>query len=213
MSAKQEWGSRLGVILAVAGSAVGLGNFLRFPGQAADNGGGAFMIPYFVALLILGIPIGWAEWTMGRYGGRKGFHSAPAIMGVIGKGPVFRYLGIIGVLIPLCVSFYYVFIEAWCLFYAIDYAKAMFTGAPALGIDVATDTAAQTLASKEFFATTIGESGHGVLFADGFATIVWVFIGVFAINLLLVWRGLSGGILTISKWDLSPIDDCARFEL
>ena len=69
---KQEWGTRLGVILAVAGSAVGLGNFLRFPGQAAANGGGAFMIPYFCALLFLGIPIGWAEWTMGRYGGRKG---------------------------------------------------------------------------------------------------------------------------------------------
>ena len=44
---KEEWGSKLGVILAVAGSAVGLGNFLRFPGQAAANGGGAFLIPYF----------------------------------------------------------------------------------------------------------------------------------------------------------------------
>ena len=86
MQEKQAWGSRLGVILAVAGSAVGLGNFLRFPGHAAPNGGGAFMIPYFFALLFLGIPIGWAEWTMGRYGGRKGFHSAPAIMGVWGKG-------------------------------------------------------------------------------------------------------------------------------
>ena len=82
----QAWGTRLGVILAVAGSAVGLGNFLRFPGKAAENGGGAFMIPYFIALLLLGIPIGWAEWTMGRYGGRKGFHSAPAIMGVWGTG-------------------------------------------------------------------------------------------------------------------------------
>ena len=77
MTEKQEWGTRVGVILAVAGSAVGLGNFLRFPGQAAANGGGAFMIPYFAALLFLGIPIGWAEWTMGRYGGRKGFHSSP----------------------------------------------------------------------------------------------------------------------------------------
>ena len=102
----QQWGSRLGVILAVAGSAVGLGNFLRFPGQAAQNGGGSFMIPYFLALLVLGIPIGWAEWAMGRYGGRKGFHSAPAIMGVVGKGAIARYLGVIGVLIPLGVFFF-----------------------------------------------------------------------------------------------------------
>ncbi|MBC7171334.1 MAG: hypothetical protein H5U40_02845, partial [Polyangiaceae bacterium] len=45
----ESWKSRLGVILAVTGSAVGLGNFLRFPGQAAANGGGAFMIPYFIS--------------------------------------------------------------------------------------------------------------------------------------------------------------------
>ena len=111
----QQWGSRLGVILAVAGSAVGLGNFLRFPGNAAENGGGAFMIPYFLALVFLGIPIGWAEWAMGRYGGRKGFHSAPAIMGVWCKGGAGRQVGMLGVLIPLGVYFYYVVIEAWCL--------------------------------------------------------------------------------------------------
>ena len=54
---RERWGSRLGVILAVAGSAVGLGNFLRFPAQAAENGGGAFLIPYFISMLILGIPL------------------------------------------------------------------------------------------------------------------------------------------------------------
>ena len=53
----EQWGSRIGVILAVAGSAVGLGNFLRFPGNAASHGGGAFMLPYFISLLILGIPL------------------------------------------------------------------------------------------------------------------------------------------------------------
>lgn len=46
---RQEWTSKLGVILAVAGSAVGLGNFLRFPSIATQNGGGAFLIPYFIA--------------------------------------------------------------------------------------------------------------------------------------------------------------------
>ena len=117
----QEWGTRVGVILAVAGSAVGLGNFLRFPGQAAANGGGAFMIPYFCALLFLGIPIGWAEWTMGRYGGLKGFHSAPGVLGVVGKGRIARYAGVLGVLIPLAVSFYYTYIEAWCLGYTWKY--------------------------------------------------------------------------------------------
>ena len=79
MAKREQWGSRIGVILAVAGSAVGLGNFLRFPGQAAQNGGGAFMLPYFISLLILGIPLCWAEWTMGRFGGQHGFNSAPGV--------------------------------------------------------------------------------------------------------------------------------------
>ena len=62
-SSRDNWGSKLGVILAVAGSAVGLGNFLRFPVQAATNGGGAFIIPYLIAFLLLGIPLSWMEWT------------------------------------------------------------------------------------------------------------------------------------------------------
>jgi SNF family Na+-dependent transporter len=64
--ARERWGSKFGVILAVAGSAIGLGNFLRFPVQAARNGGGAFMIPYFAALFLLGIPLMWIEWTIGQ---------------------------------------------------------------------------------------------------------------------------------------------------
>ena len=81
----EQWATRIGVILAVAGSAVGLGNFLRFPGQAAQNGGGAFLLPYFISLLVLGIPLCWAEWTMGRYGGMKGFNSAPGICDITGN--------------------------------------------------------------------------------------------------------------------------------
>ena len=48
---RESWGSKIGIILAVAGLAVGLGNFLRFPVQAVQNGGGAFMIPYLVSFL------------------------------------------------------------------------------------------------------------------------------------------------------------------
>ena len=81
------------MILAVAGSAVGLGNFLRFPGQAAQHGGGAFMLPYFISLLVLGIPLCWAEWTMGRYGGTKGFNSAPGIYSTIWRHRVCQIPG------------------------------------------------------------------------------------------------------------------------
>lgn len=69
---RDKWASKLGLILAMAGNAIGLGNFWRFPYQLASNGGGAFMIPYFAALFLLGIPVMWVEWTTGRYGGKYG---------------------------------------------------------------------------------------------------------------------------------------------
>lgn len=115
------WGTRIGVILAVAGSAVGLGNFLRFPGTAAANGGGAFMLPYFISLLILGIPLCWAEWTMGRYGGSRGFNSAPGVFTAIWPHRASKYFGGIALLIPLIIYMYYVLIEAWCFGYALHY--------------------------------------------------------------------------------------------
>ncbi len=192
---KQEWGTRLGVILAVAGSAVGLGNFLRFPGNAAQNGGGAFMIPYFCALFLLGIPIGWAEWAMGRYGGRKGFHSAPAIMGVWGKGAWARYLGIIGVLIPMMVYFYYVLIESWCLAYAWHYLSQG-------GIGIVHDQAIpeQVGASKAFFTSFTGQSHNGSLFGLDHSTGILFWLATITLNIYFVYRGLSKGIEKFCQW-------------
>ncbi len=193
MQEKQGWSSRLGVILAVAGSAVGLGNFLRFPGNAAENGGGAFMIPYFCALLFLGIPIGWAEWTMGRYGGRKGFHSGPAIMGLFGKGSWARYVGVCTVLIPLAVYFYYVLIESWCLLYCWKFL----TGGIGLGDQA---IAAQVNASKTFFTEVTGSTANGALFQDDKHGLL-IFFGItMVLNVWFVHRGLSKGVEWVCKW-------------
>ncbi len=186
-SKAQQWGTKLGVILAVSGSAVGLGNFLRFPGQAAANGGGAFMIPYFCALILLGIPIGWAEWTMGRYGGKKGLHSAPAILGAISGSRFLRYLGVIGVLIPLAVSFYYTYIEAWCLTYAFHYA----TGG--IGVEAGAAIAQQTQSAKDFFVGATGAANNGVLSSGSWKTFIFWAVA-FGINIWLVYRGISAGI-------------------
>ncbi|MCL2132558.1 MAG: hypothetical protein FWH36_08960, partial [Lentimicrobiaceae bacterium] len=54
---------------------VGFGNFLRFPVQAISNGGGAFIIPYLVCFVLMGLPLLFIEWTVGRYGGQFGDHS------------------------------------------------------------------------------------------------------------------------------------------
>lgn len=185
--AREQWGSRIGVILAVAGSAVGLGNFLRFPGQAAQNGGGAFMIPYFISLLILGIPLCWAEWTMGRYAGVRGFNSAPGIFSVLWRNPLAKYLGSLAVIIPLIIYMYYVVIEAWCLGYAWYYL----TGDLMLGPEPA--------AYETFFNNFVGAHADGFLYERGRGQVLWFILVTFTLNFILIYRGVSKGIETFCK--------------
>lgn len=116
---RDQWSSRIGIILAVAGSAIGLGNFLRFPAKAAENGGGAFMIPYFISLLLIGIPLMWIEWTLGRHGGGWGNGTAPGIFhNLAPQKRWLKYLGVLGILGPLLIFIYYTFIESWTLAYS-----------------------------------------------------------------------------------------------
>ncbi len=93
-----------------------LGNFLRFPVQAAQNGGGAFMIPYFIFFLILGIPLMWIEWGIGRT--RRTISSTAALPGmfdVIWKNKLAKYFGALGLFISLIILIYYTYIESWTL--------------------------------------------------------------------------------------------------
>lgn len=193
----EQWASRLGVILAVAGSAVGLGNFLRFPGKAAMNGGGAFMLPYFISLLVLGIPLCWAEWTMGRYGGNRGFNSAPGIYTVIWRNKLSRYLGAFALLIPLVIYMYYVLIEAWCLGYAWDYL----VGNLNLGSD--------PQAYKDHFNRFIGGNADGFIYEGGNNELVGILAFVFSLNFYFIYRGLSKGIETFCKWAMPLMALCA----
>lgn len=204
---KEQWGTRIGVILAVAGSAVGLGNFLRFPGQAAQNGGGAFMIPYFISLLVIGIPLGWAEWTMGRYGGTKGFNSAPGVFSVLWRNPLSKYLGGLALIIPLIIYMYYVVIEAWCLGYAINYLNGNLA-------DLST-----TEESGKFFSTFVGSDSDGVLYnrpnqgvlewmLNGKNVFTYIFI-TFILNFVLIYRGVTKGIETFCRYAMPLMVICA----
>lgn len=200
---KESWGTRTGVILAVMGSAVGLGNFLRFPGKAAQYEGGAFMIPYFIAFLVLGLPIAWAEWTMGRYGGRNGFNSVPGIFRVTWKNRLAPYLGGLGLLIPVAIYMYYVYIEAWCLGYAVQFAR----GSLALGAEKEQYTS--------FFINFVGLERNGAVFdswipGKGFLDSVLFYLVVcFTINFILIYRGLTKGIEWFCKWAMPALIVCA----
>jgi neurotransmitter:Na+ symporter, NSS family len=122
---RENWGSKIGLILAMAGNAVGLGNFWRFPYQAASNGGGAFMIPYFFALLVIGIPVMLIEWNIGRYGGRFGHGTVGPMVYVQAKKRIApRKAIILGGLcgafafaVSLLVNSYYNHIIGWTLGY------------------------------------------------------------------------------------------------
>lgn len=178
---RETWNSRLGAILAVSGSAVGLGNFLRFPGQVAEYGGGAYMLAYFVSFLLLGLPICWAEWVMGRKGGQKGFNSCPAIMTVIANHPRAKYLGVIGVVIPLVIYMYYVYIEAWSLGYAVNFLLGdMRFASPS--------------EAGAFFNRFIGVEANGQAMGWGLHHAGGFLLFVFVLNFVLIYRGLSRGI-------------------
>ena len=108
---REQWSGQLGFILAAIGSAVGLGNIWRFPGVAYENGGGAFLIPYLVALLTAGIPILWLDYAIGHR-----FHgSAPRAFRRLTRRA--EPLGWVQVAISFIIATYYAAILAWALSY------------------------------------------------------------------------------------------------
>jgi NSS family neurotransmitter:Na+ symporter len=192
----ENWGTKVGVILAVAGSAVGLGNFLRFPGRAALYGGGSFMIPYFISLLVIGIPICWVEWTLGRHGGRHGFNSSPGLFSVVWRSAASRFFGALAVLIPVVIYMYYVFIEAWCLGYAWSYLS----GAISPGTD---PNGYQSYFSNRFH-EYIGVAEDGTLFR-GLTPALCAVVFCYVLNFVLIYRGLARGIEAFCKWAMPAL--------
>ncbi len=175
---RENWGSKIGVILAVAGSAVGLGNFLRFPVQAARNGGGIFMIPYIISLLILGLPLMWIEWTAGRFGGGFGHGTAPGIFHTMWqKNRFIKYFGVIGIFGPLVIFMYYTYIESWLLGYTF------FTLTPKY----------QAISNAEQMREFL------LWYRSGFQAYVF-FIITFIINLTIVYLGIKKGIEKFCNW-------------
>ena len=179
--AREQWGTRIGLVLAMAGNAVGLGNFLRFPVQAAQNGGGTFMIPYFISFLLLGIPMMWIEWGIGRYGGAHGHGTVPGMFDVLTdrKKKWAKYLGILGVVMPLVVFIYYTYVASWMLGFSFFSLTGDF-----FGLDGVDEMRGYLYSYQNIFES----SSHGA----------WVALLFFIITIgFLAWvlsRGISAGI-------------------
>lgn len=110
---REVWNTRVGFILAAIGSAVGLGNIWRFSYAAYENGGGAFLIPYFVALLTAGIPLMILEFGLGS----KFLGSAPISLKRAKKS--FEWIGWWGVIASFIITTYYSVIMGWSLVYLL----------------------------------------------------------------------------------------------
>ncbi|MCI0497766.1 MAG: hypothetical protein L0Z54_05700, partial [Thermoplasmata archaeon] len=110
---RDHWQGRLPFILAAMGSAIGLGNVWRFPYIAYDNGGGAFLIPYLIALITTGIPLMALEFGLGY----RFISGAPKAFGSIDRR--FAWVGWLSILIGFVIVCYYTVIMAWCLVYMV----------------------------------------------------------------------------------------------
>ena len=108
---REQWSGQLGFLIAAIGSAIGLGNIWRFPGVAYTNGGGAFIVPYVIALLAAGLPILFLDYALGhRFRG-----SPPAVFRRLSTG--LEWLGWLQVFICFVIMTYYAVVVAWSLRY------------------------------------------------------------------------------------------------
>ena len=123
---RTNFGSKLSMVLATAGSAVGLGNVWRFPYMAGDNGGAAFIIIYLLCVVVLGIPCMMNEFIIGRHGAAN---TARAYARMGPHGP-WRAVGYMGVLTGFLITGYYAVVAGWCLQYIFASALGQLKGDP-----------------------------------------------------------------------------------
>jgi len=172
---KDKFGSRLGFILAAAGSAVGLGNIWRFPYMTAENGGAAFVLLYLGCVLLIGIPVLLAELSIGRASGKNAVGAFEALDPDRSKR--WRWVGGLGVLTGMAILSFYSVVAGWTLSYT---ARAL------------TGTFAHSMTHAEsgaLFESIIGSPVESVAMAGAFLLL----------TALVVRGGVSGGIERASK--------------
>ena len=121
---RTSFGSKIGAILAAAGSAVGLGNIWRFPYETGSHGGAAFILIYLACVFLLGLPIMIAEFTVGR----RAKASSGRAFGLLAPGTPWKWIGTLGVLAGLLILGYYSVVAGWTLEYVLVSLTNGFSG-------------------------------------------------------------------------------------
>jgi NSS family neurotransmitter:Na+ symporter len=166
-----NFGSKLGVILATAGSAVGLGNVWRFPYMTGENGGAVFIIIYVASVLLLGIPCMISEFIVGRAGRANTARAYRKLSG----GSFWTVIGYMGVLTGFLITGYYAVVAGWCLQYIWASLIGHMTGSPEY--------------FRQYFAS---------LSSDPIKPVFWTVI-ILGITYLVIKNGVRDGIERASK--------------
>ncbi len=166
-----NFGSKLGLILATAGSAVGLGNVWRFPYMTGQNGGAAFILVYVLCVCILGIPCMISEFIIGRHGASNTARAYTKLSG----GTAWKWIGYLQVLTGFLITSYYAVVSGWCLEYVYASVMGKLHGDP-------------TFVSN-YFAT---------FSTDPIRPVVWT-VAIFLICHFVIIHGVRGGIEKASK--------------
>ncbi len=169
---RPKWGSRIGFILAAAGSAVGLGSVWRFPYYTGRNGGAAFVLVYLVLVALVGLPVQWLELSIGRATGKN---PVGAYEAAHRPGSPWRLLGYLGILVGIAILSYYTVVAGWTVGYIVlsAFGSAMRPELPPAEV------------FHRFTADPLQQVGYLALFM--------------ALSVAVVWGGVKGGIERVSK--------------
>lgn len=177
-SKTDHWGSRFGFIMAAVGSSVGLGNFWRFPYTAGENGGGAFILIYLFCVLLIGLPLLMAEYSIGRKSQRSAIEGVQTLAAAEGRSQNWGIVGWVGTITAFLILSFYMVISVWLLAFLFQAVGGRFEGMDAG-------------ASETNFLNTIGQG-------DNPLTSKWGILALLALylvpNVVVVGRGIHGGI-------------------
>ena len=171
-----NFGSKIGIVLATAGSAVGLGNVWRFPYMVGEDGGAAFILVYIICILLLGLPGMICEFIVGRHAQAN----AAAAYDKLSGGRPWKLVGYLGILTSTIILGFYAVVAGWCLQYLYAALVGQLSG--------------DANYVKDYFVSFSSSPIRPVLFGIAFILITH----------LVVVRGVRGGIERASK-TLMPI--------
>ncbi|MBN2747503.1 MAG: sodium-dependent transporter [Bacteroidales bacterium] len=176
-SIRDSFGSKLGIIAAAAGSAVGLGNIWRFPYVVGENGGGAFLLIYIGFVLLIGVPVMLAEFTIGR----KAQLNAFGAFRKLAPKSLWFLIGVMGIIAAFTILSFYSTVSGWTLQYLLEASKTGFVGS--------TNESLQT--------------DFNSFMANGWLPVFWqlLFMGLTA---FVVYSGVKNGIEKYTKF-LMPL--------